>query len=109
MIRKHFDQFCSRVVGVSERVLTKKNGPFRSGFRIRGGGFGVDNEGTIDSRAQPMSMCMPEVRPTLVGHSKLICVRLPAAQWTLSYVRWSVRPIRKHLLNSMPACTHKYS
>lgn len=108
-MRRHFDQFCSQVVEVSERVLTKKNGLFRSGFRIREGGFGVDNEGTIDSRPQPMSMCMPEVRPALVRHSELICVRLPAAQRTLSYVRGSVRPVRQHLLNSMPACTHKYS
>jgi hypothetical protein len=111
MIRRHFDPFCSRVVEVSERVLlTKKNGLFRSGFRIREGGFGVDNEGTIDRRPQPMSMCMPEVRPALVCHRELICVRFPAAQRTLSYVRGSVRPVWQHLLNSMPACTlTKYS
>ena len=88
-------------------VLTKENGLFRRGFRIREGGLGVDDEGTVDGRTQPMNMGMPEVRPPLVGDRELIRVRLPAAQRTLSYVRGSVRPVRQHLLNSMPACTRK--
>lgn len=109
-IRNHFDEFCSHWVEVSERVVTKQDGLFRSGFKIREGSFGVDNEGAIDSRTQPMSMCMPEVRPALVRHAKLICVRLPVPQRTLSYVCGSVRPIRQHLLNPMPAsCNHTYS
>lgn len=107
-MRSHFNQFCSHWVDISERVLTKKDGLFRSGFRIREHRFGVHDEGTIDGRTQPMSMCMPKVRPALVPHTKLVCVRLPTTQRTLSYVRGSVRPVREHLPNSMPVCTHKY-
>ena len=84
------------------RKITQEHGNFGCWGGIRGFGLGVDDDGTIHGGSQPMNMGMPKECSTLAQYRELVSVRLPASQWALGDVSWSIRPICQPLVDPMP-------
>ncbi|KAI4315950.1 hypothetical protein L6164_023973 [Bauhinia variegata] len=84
--------------------FTKKNGKFSLRHRewIWRTQSGVDDESSIDSGSEKVSMSMPPECPLLVNDTIAVCVTSPRLDGALSYISRSICPWISQHSQAMP-------